>query len=80
MNTFKLRCLLSVLLLGFGVGAFAQDFKVGYINTQMITTQSNPAKAAQAKLEQEFSKRQKELVDLQAALKSFGEKFERDAR
>lgn len=79
MNTFKLRCLLSVLLLGFGVGAFAQDFKVGYINTQMITTQSNPAKAAQAKLEQEFSKRQKELVELQAVLKSFGEKFERDA-
>ena len=79
MNTLKLRCLLSVLLLGFGVGAAAQDFKVGYINTQMITTQSNPAKAAQAKLEQEFSKRQKELVEQQAALKSFGEKFERDA-
>jgi outer membrane protein len=79
MNTLKLRCLLSVLLLGFGVGAAAQDFKVGYINTQMITTQSNPAKAAQAKLEQEFSKRQKELVDQQTALKSFGEKFERDA-
>jgi len=79
MNTLKLRCLLSVLLLGFGVGAFAQDFKVGYINTQMITTQSNPAKAAQAKLEQEFSKRQKELVEQQAALKAFGEKFERDA-
>lgn len=79
MNTLKLRCLLSVLLMGFGVGAAAQDFKVGYINTQMITTQSNPAKAAQAKLEQEFSKRQKELVEQQAALKAFGEKFERDA-
>lgn len=79
MNTLKLRCLLSVLLLGFGVSAVAQDFKVGYINTQMITTQSNPAKAAQAKLEQEFSKRQKELVEQQAALKAFGEKFERDA-
>ncbi|MDO8286030.1 MAG: OmpH family outer membrane protein [Rhodoferax sp.] len=79
MNTLKLRCLLSVLLMGIGVGAVAQDFKVGYINTQMITTQSNPAKVAQAKLEQEFSKRQKELVEQQAALKAFGEKFERDA-
>ncbi|MDO8768823.1 MAG: OmpH family outer membrane protein [Burkholderiaceae bacterium] len=79
MNTLKLRCLLSVLLMGVGVGAVAQDFKVGYINTQMITTQSNPAKVAQAKLEQEFSKRQKELVEQQAALKAFGEKFERDA-
>lgn len=79
MNTLKLRCLLSVLLLGLSVGAVAQDFKVGYINTHTITTQSNPAKAAQAKLEQEFSKRQKELVEQQAALKAFGEKFERDA-
>lgn len=79
MNTLKLRCLLSVMLLGFGVGAAAQEFKVGYINTQTITTQSTPAKAAQSKLEQEFSKRQKELVEQQAALKAFGEKFERDA-
>jgi outer membrane protein len=71
--------MLSVLLLGFGAIASAQDFKVGYINTQTITTQSNPAKAAQAKLEQEFSKRQKELVEQQASLKAFGEKFERDA-
>lgn len=79
MNTLKLRCVLSVLLLGFGAIASAQDFKVGYINTQTITTQSNPAKVAQSKLEQEFSKRQKELVEQQASLKAFGEKFERDA-
>jgi outer membrane protein len=79
MNTLKLQCMLTVLLLGLGASASAQDFKVGYINTQTITTQSNPAKAAQAKLEQEFSKRQKELVEQQASLKAFGEKFERDA-
>jgi outer membrane protein len=79
MNTSKLRWLLSVLLAGCALGAIAQDFKVGYINTQVITTQSNPAKAAQVKLEQEFSKRQKELTDQQASLKVFGEKFDRDA-
>ncbi len=59
--------------------AMAQDSKIGYINTQRITTESAIAKAAQAKLEQEFSKRGKELADLQAALKTFSEKFERDA-
>ena len=79
MNTSKRRWLATVLLAGSAISVAAQDFKVGYINTQTITTQSNPAKAAQSKLEQEFSKRQKELTDLQAALKVFGEKFDRDA-
>jgi outer membrane protein len=79
MNTSKRHWLATVLIAGCAVSASAQDFKVGYINTQTITTQSTPAKAAQSKLEQEFSKRQKELTDQQASLKGFGEKFERDA-
>jgi outer membrane protein len=61
-----------------GAAAFAQDSKIGYINTQRITTESAIAKAAQVKLEQEFSRRGKELGDLQASLKTFSEKFERD--
>ncbi len=79
MNTLNLRWFLPMLLAACAASASAQEFKVGYVNTQRITTESTPAKAAQAKLEQEFSKRQKELVDQQAALKAFGEKFERDA-
>ena len=79
MNTLKLRWLLSACLAVGSIGVSAQDFKVGYVNTQRITTESTPAKSAQVKLEQEFSKRQKELVDQQAAFKVFGEKFERDA-
>ena len=79
MKTSKPSWLLAVLLGASCLVASAQDFKVGYVNTQTITTQSAPAKVAQAKLEQEFSKRQKELTDQQASLKSFGEKFERDA-
>jgi outer membrane protein len=79
MNISKRSWLITLLLAGCAIGAVAQEFKVGYINTQTITTQSNPAKAAQTKLEQEFSKRQKELSDQQAGLKSFGEKFDRDA-
>jgi outer membrane protein len=61
------------------VGAHAQDSKIGYINTQRITTESGPAKAALAKLELEFSKRQKELADQQQALKTMSDRFERDA-
>ena len=79
MNTSKFAWLVSAVLAGCALSAAAQDFKVGYINTQRITTESTPAKTAQSKLEQEFSKRQKELTEQQAALKAFGEKFERDA-
>lgn len=79
MNTSKFAWLVSAALAGCALSAAAQDFKVGYINTQRITTESTPAKTAQSKLEQEFSKRQKELTEQQAALKAFGEKFERDA-
>lgn len=75
-NATWLSGLLAVLL---STAAWAEDSKTGYINTQRITTESGPAKLAQAKLEQEFSKRQKELADMQVSLKSFGEKFDRDA-
>jgi outer membrane protein len=61
------------------LSAVAQESKIGYVNTQRITSESGPAKTATAKLEQEFSKRQKELSDAGASLKSFSDKFERDA-
>lgn len=70
--------LIALALTTLAASAFAQDSKIGYINTQRITTESAIAKAAQVKLEQEFSRRGKELGDLQAALKTFSEKFERD--
>ncbi len=78
----KISLLLATAVLlvsGVTQGAMAQDSKIGYVNTQRITTESAIAKSAQAKLEQEFSKRGKELADLQTALKTFSEKFERDA-
>ncbi|ARV20946.1 Chaperone protein Skp [Curvibacter sp. AEP1-3] len=79
MKTAQVKwALAAALVLALG-SSFAQESKVGYINTQRITTESAPAKAAQAKLEQEFSKRQKDLTDLQQSLKTMSEKFERDA-
>lgn len=66
------------VLVAASFNASAQDSKIGYIDTKRITTESGPAKAAQTKLEQEFTKRQKELTDQQSALKNFSEKFERD--
>ncbi|MBC7471004.1 MAG: OmpH family outer membrane protein [Ramlibacter sp.] len=60
-------------------GAQAQDFRVGFVNTDRIFREANTAKAAQAKLEQEFSRREKELNDVGNNLKTLSEKFEREA-
>ena len=56
----------------------AQEFRVGFVNTDRIFKEATSAKAAQAKLEQEFSKREKELLDQGAALKSLDDKFQRE--
>ena len=59
--------------------AHADDFRVGFVNTDRIFREANTAKAAQAKLEQEFSRREKELNDVGTNLKNLSDKFEREA-
>lgn len=71
---------LAALVLALVAGtAAADDARIAFISSQRITSESGPAKAATAKLEQEFSKRQKDLTDLQASLKALSEKFDHDA-
>jgi len=59
--------------------AWAEDFRIGFVNTDRIFREATTARAAQAKLEQEFSRREKELNDLGNTLKSASDKFEREA-
>ncbi len=59
--------------------AQAQDFKMGFVNTERIFREAASAKQAQAKLEQEFSRREKELVEAGNSLKAASEKLEREA-
>jgi outer membrane protein len=56
-----------------------QDYKIGYVNLDRVLRDAVPAKAAQSKLEGEFSKREKELTDVAARLKTASDKFEKDA-
>jgi outer membrane protein len=80
MNTTLRRwgvCLLGSLVLAGPV--LAQEFRIGFVSTDRILREANPAKAAQAKLEQDFSRREKDLSDMGNALKASSEKFERDA-
>ena len=68
------------LAIGLGaVGAAAQDFRVGFVNTDRIFREANLAKSAQTKLEQEFSRREKEIQGLATQLKTASERFEREA-
>lgn len=79
MTNVKASLAIALALTLSSFGAQAQESKVGYINTQRVTAESAPAKAAQAKLMQEFAKREKELGDQQLALKGVSDKFEREA-
>jgi outer membrane protein len=58
--------------------AQAQELKVGVVNSDRILRDSQPARAAMQKLEGEFSKRDKELQEMGARLKSSAERFEKD--
>jgi outer membrane protein len=79
MKTF-LRHAAAVVLLGYAaITAQAQEIRIGFINTDRIFKEANTAKQAQAKLEQEFSKREKDLNESGNALKTAVEKFEREA-
>ena len=59
--------------------ATAQETKIGFVNTERILREAPPAKAAQIKIEQEFSRREKELQDLSARIKTMSEKLDKDA-
>ena len=71
---------LTVLVLGVAAAtATAQDFKIGFVNTDRIFRDSAAAKASQTKLEQEFSRRERELETLRTQLRTASERFEREA-
>jgi len=79
MNTMRTLSVSVALALGAWASAQAQDFRIGFISTDRIFREANTAKAAQTKLEQEFSRREKELMDLGNTLKTNSEKLEREA-
>jgi len=52
--------------------------RIAFVNTDRLLHESAPAKAAQSRLEQEFSKREKDINDADAALKAASGRFQRD--
>ncbi len=54
------------------------ELKIGYVNSDRVLRDATPAKAAQAKLETEFSRREKELQDTATRIKTASDKLEKD--
>ena len=75
-----------VLAAALGLGAVvaapvaqAQATKIGFVSTERILRDSKPAKAAQAKIEAEFKKRDQELQSMATRLRSEAQKLDKDA-
>lgn len=75
---FKSAALCAASLV-FVANAHAQDTKIGFVSTERIFREANPAKTANTKIEQEFSKRDKELQDMASRLKGMSDKMDKDA-
>ncbi|QHE94892.1 OmpH family outer membrane protein [Pandoraea fibrosis] len=81
LNGIRKHCLRGVaaaLLAGAAFAAMAQDARIAAVNSDRILRDSAPAKAAQAKLEAEFSKRDGDLQSMAQRLKAMSDKLDKD--
>jgi outer membrane protein len=80
MKSSPLKSLAVVALFASAAAAsWGQELRIGYVNSDRVLRDAIPAKAAQAKLETEFSKREKDLAELANRLKATGDKLDKDA-
>ena len=77
MNMMKTLAV-TAMLVAATTAVQAQDLKIGYVNSERVLKEANPAKAAQAKLEAEFGKREKDLADVANRLKAAADKLDKD--
>ena len=73
----KSLALAAAALLATGA-AMAQELKIGYVNSERVLREAAPAKAALARMEADFNKRQKDLADQGGRLKASADKFDKE--
>jgi outer membrane protein len=78
-RTFTQLTTALVLSLGLSVAAYAQELKIGLVNSEKILKEVNVAKVAQDRIEAEFSKRDKEVQDMGNRLRAMAEKLDKDS-
>ncbi|AJY29071.1 outer membrane family protein [Burkholderia thailandensis 34] len=75
----RVMCALALAAALGTTAAHAQDVaRIAAVNSDRILRESAPAKAAQTKLEAEFAKRDKDLQDMAARLKSMSDALDRN--
>ncbi|MBC3880044.1 OmpH family outer membrane protein [Undibacterium sp. LX40W] len=73
------KAITAFVLMFAGAHVYAQDIRVAFFDGQRVLNESMPAKLATAKIKQEFSRREKELDDLNEHLRASVRKFEKEA-
>ncbi|MCG1042328.1 OmpH family outer membrane protein [Mycetohabitans sp. B8] len=63
---------------GAAVAAYAQEARIAAVDSDRILRESAPAKSAQSKLEQEFSKRDRGLQEMAQKLKAMSESLDKN--
>jgi outer membrane protein len=79
MNYFSRQFAVALVSVCAWASVQAQELRIGFVSTDRVLKEATTAKVAQTKLEQEFSKREKELVDSGNTIKTTADKFEREA-
>ncbi len=70
---------MAACLLSFAPAHAQESSKIAFVSTERIFREAAPAKAAQTKLEAEFAKRDRDLQDMAARLKTQSDKLDKDA-
>ena len=66
------------LLLTCGPGAYAEEFKVGFVNVAVVLDQAPQAAAARARIEREFAPRDREILSQQQELRELEDTLVKD--
>ncbi|MBP6901877.1 MAG: OmpH family outer membrane protein [Burkholderiaceae bacterium] len=78
MKSLAVAAAAASLLAAAAVPAQAQELKIGYVNSERVLREAAPAKAALARMEADFMKRDKDLNDQAGRLKAAADKLEKD--
>jgi outer membrane protein len=79
MRMFIRQVSLTLALCVSVISSQAQELRIGVVLPDRVIKESNITRLAETKLQQEFSKREKELLETDKTFKAAVEKFERDA-
>ena len=72
--------MVAAALAAFAAAPMAQTAsRIGFINTDRMLREAQSAKTAQTRLEQEFSRREREINSAAESLRAESERFEREA-